>query len=57
MLTPYAKTQDALLAGGAAVINPLRAYAPPGWDSDTLDEMTAANINAGIVTAEKEFSI
>ena len=50
--TPYAETQDAILAGGAAVINLLKAYAPVGWDSDTLDAMAAANINAGIVTSE-----
>ena len=52
VLTPYEETQDALLAGGAAVVALLVQYAGSGWDSGTLTDMAAANINAGIVAGE-----
>ena len=52
VLTPYAETQDAILAGAAAVIALLVQYAGAGWDSDTLTDMAAANINASIVADE-----
>ena len=52
VLTPYAETQAAILAGGAALVELLVEYAPAGWDGDALDILAAENINAGIVAAE-----
>lgn len=52
--TPYDETQDAIT--GSDVLDKVKAlllkYAGPGWDNETLDGMTAENLNSVTVGAE-----
>ena len=53
ILTPYDETQDAIEGGDVA--NALKAllvkYASTGWDNESLDGITAENLNAVTVDA------
>ena len=46
--TPYAEAQEAIT--GSDVLDKVKAlllkYAGPGWDNETLDGMTAENLNS-----------
>ncbi len=54
VLTPYDEAQDAITNGD--ILNKVKTlllqYAGSGWDNESLDGMTAENLNAVTVDAE-----